>query len=341
MWCFILLCFSFWIYINYWYAQEYKETDMQAITVRFCNNGTSEEQLKDTDVVFVEPGKEKKLCLYVSNGWEKKMTFEYGFSMWTTSKGWDPVCDWDMSTGNQFSMLIPWTHNRVVTIDPMTFQVIEEKIVIPPGMNWLQLWCLAYKLSKPQFDGIGWMFNLIVRKVTHLNIVVWWESTVDKTIKIVDAIWGIFSTNKKIKAQLDDENGITLSSVVENKWNVSQNVTITGRIYNALGFQKDFAIEPKQLTPGMKYEFSTNAGILPSYKWFFTIKLNIKSDPVFLFPISNEKLKEPGYVTERGKVFIFSRMRVIILAVVLLIIYRVFVHKKIKTVVVTPTPTTI
>jgi len=44
-----------------------------------------------------------------------------------------------MGTGNKFSILIPQTKERNITINPMTAEKIEEKIVIPPGMSGLQL----------------------------------------------------------------------------------------------------------------------------------------------------------------------------------------------------------
>ena len=89
----------------------------------------------------------------------------------------------------------------------MTYQTIEEKIVIPPGMSWLQLGCVAYKLSKPEFGGVWWMFNLIVRKVLHIDVVVGGESTVKRSINVLNATWWIFSSNKKIKAEVDEDNG--------------------------------------------------------------------------------------------------------------------------------------
>jgi len=80
------------------------------------------------------------------------VAFEYGFSESGIGKG--RYCLSDMGTGNKFGILIPLIKERKVTIDPMITKKIEEKIVIPPGMSGLQLGCMTYKLSKPEFVGV-------------------------------------------------------------------------------------------------------------------------------------------------------------------------------------------
>jgi hypothetical protein len=69
---------------------------------------------------------------------------------------------------------------------------------------------------------------------------------------------------------------------------------------------------------------------LPSYKWFFTVEFNVKSDPQFAFAITNEKLKQPWYITDTGKIFLFSRIRVIVLVVLLLVLYKIIIPRKVK-----------
>ena len=324
----IFTWFFFGISINNSYAQQtFSEDDFSAISLsaKLCDDIT---WWTNENIISIEPGKEKELCLTASNGWSKTMKIVYGFSKWTTSQAWDAVCDGDMSTWNTFSILLPWTHERSIILTPNTNQIIKEKIVIPPGITWPQIWCLAYKWWA-QYD-LWWMFSLVVRKIENLIIVVWWETNVNKTIKTLDTVWGVFSTNKKIKIQVDKDNNGSLSVIIKNEWNISQNITITWKIYNALGFQKDFIMDKKQINPGIESEFKTDIGILPSYKWFFTVKLNVKGDPIFLFPVSNEKSKEPIYISEQGKIFVFAWMRIIILIVALFIIFKLFVHKRIQ-----------
>jgi hypothetical protein len=84
------------------------------------------------------------------------------------------------------------------------------------------------------------------------------------------------------------------------------------------------------LAPGATNEFKVSVGVLPVYKWLLSVNLNIKNDPQFLFPISDEKLKQPWYYPETGSIFIFSRIWVGVIIVLILIIYRLFVPKRTK-----------
>ncbi len=315
-----------WLFINVSYAQEYTEADMKAVYLDFCGDGTGASTYKS--VVYIEPGDEKTIRLCVNNTSTKKMFFEYWFS---ESGIWNGrYCQGNMWTGNKFSMLIPWTKERKVMIEPMTKQVIEEKIVIPPGMSWLQLGCLGYNLLKPENTLVGWMFALKIRKILYIDIMVWGESAIKSSIKVVNMTWGIFSTNKKVKAVVDEKNNLKLNFLIENKWNIAQNITITGKVNNSLWFQQDFSITTKTMAPGSTNEFTADVGILPSYKWFFTINFNVKNDPQFMFPITNEKLKISGYISDTWRIFIFSWIRIVILVVWLLILYKIFVPRRVK-----------
>jgi hypothetical protein len=51
---------------------------------------------------------------------------------------------------------------------------------------------------------------------------------------MLDLSGGVFSTNKKVSAEVDTENNMKVRFVFENNGNVSQRITITGKIYNAL-----------------------------------------------------------------------------------------------------------
>jgi hypothetical protein len=67
----------------------------------------------------------------------------------------------------------------------------------------------------------------------------------------------------------------------------------------------------KDIAPSVTSEFVGDIGILPLYKGLFTISYNIINEPQFDFPVSNEKLKQPGYISEKATIFIFSRAYII------------------------------
>ncbi|HCB51961.1 TPA: hypothetical protein DEP21_05370 [Patescibacteria group bacterium] len=110
------------------------------------------------------------------------------------------------------------------------------------------------------------MFKIIVRKASFLNLFVGGDAVVRKSISLGDLTGGVFSTNAKVKAEVADDNTVTLSFLLQNNGNVVQNVALSGMIYNFLGFQKPFDAGTKKLMPGESTLVSINAGILPSYK---------------------------------------------------------------------------
>ncbi len=321
----VFLSGIFWLVVNTSYAQ-YTEADMRAVTVRFC----SETWVSTHDGVYsVEPGKDASIRLCVFNAWDKEVSFDYGFS---ESGIWNGrYCQANNGTGNKFSVLIPSTKPRTITIGPMTGRIIEEKIVIPPGMSGLQLGCIWYNLWVPENKLVWWMFALKIRKVWYIDIMIGWESAVKSSIKVLDTTGGVFSTNKKVKAEVDAQNRLKVSFLIENAGNISQNITITGTINNMLGFEKTFSITTKQVAPGSTNELNGDVGILPVYKWLYSISFNIQSDPQFMFPITNEKLKQPWYISDTANIFIFSRIRIVVLIVLLLILYKLFVPRRSKT----------
>ena len=319
----VFLSGIFWLIVNTSYAQ-YTEADMRAVTVRFC----SETWVSTHDAVYVvEPGKDTNIRLCVYNGWDKEVSFDYGFSESGIWKG--RYCQANNGTGNKFSLLIPSTKPRNITIGPMTGQTIEEKIVIPPGMSGLQLGCLGYNLWVPENKLVWWMFALKIRKVWYIDIMIGWESTVKSSIKVLDTTWGIFSTNKKVKAEIDAQNRLKLSFLIENQGNISQNITITGTINNMLAFEKEFSIS-QTITPGSTSNFNVDAGMLPVYKWLYSINFNVQNTPQFVFPIANEKLKQPWYISGTASIFIFSRIRIVVLVILLLILYKLFAPRRSK-----------
>lgn len=334
LWWLLIIWLLSGILSDFWHGQDYTEADMNAITMSFCDKGLDKLETLWT-VVTVEPGKEQNICLYVQNAWDKKMEFEYGFTEWGSTPEWTHMCISAADNSNRFSMLIPYTKKRIVTIDPMSNKIIEENIIIPPGLSGLQLGCLVYKLVKPEWGNEGWMFQIVVQRSRKFDIYVWGETSVKSSVRLIATTGGTYSTNKNFKAVVDKDNNMNVNMVLQNNGNVWQNIEISGKIYNMLWFQKDFS-EKKILMPWNTTEINLNAGILPIYKWLFDVKIDIKHTPMFVFEIKNEKLKEPGFVSETWKIFVFSRTLVIIGAIIVIyILYKIFWHK--KQIVISPT----
>lgn len=327
----IFLWVFFGMLIDHSYAQTYTQDDLKNIEVRFCD--------KVWDMTFkktinVEPWKEGEVSFCIYNNAERKIPVTYWFTTAIYNWVWTRVCEETTDTKNHDFTLIPIRGDRTVVMEPLQAQMIKEKIVIPPGITTgIQLWCLVAEIWWGEKIDMGWMFFLKVRKAFDLNVVVWGVEAIKNSIKVLDMTWWSYTTNPKVKATVDEENNLIVWFLIENNGNVSQKLTITGKIYNALGFEKEF-VANKTVSPTSIDEITANIGILPAYKWLFSIKFNIQNEPQFDFDVSNienQEWKTVWYMTEKANVFIFSRIRVIAIIIVLLIIYRFFVPKKAKT----------
>lgn len=336
----VLAGFFSWTFINHSYAQEYTQDDLKDVVVRFCD--------KMWDLIFkqtinAEPWKESKVRFCIYNNSEKKIPITYGFNTAVYNWVWTRVCQEKTSTANNDFPLIPEKKDRTIIMDPLGSIMIEEDVVIPPGMaTGIQMGCLT---AEVWWGAIGinvWaMFVLKVRKAFDLDIVIWWMAAIQNTIKVLNTTWWAYSTNKKVKVEVDKENNLKLGFSIENNWNISQTITITGKVYNVLGFQKEFVATGKTIVPTSTNEFIVDVGLLPAYKWLFSVKFNIQNNPQFIFPVSDEELKKSWYIEGKANVFVFSRIRVAALCIVILIIYRFFVPKKTKVITITvPAPPT-
>lgn len=82
---------------------------------------------------------------------------------------------------------------------------------------------------------------------------------------------------------MDQNNNLKIDFLVKNQGNISQNVTITGRIYNILGFEKTFSVTINNLSPTAQQGGSADIGIIPFYKGPFTVNYTVQFTPKFEF----------------------------------------------------------
>ncbi len=306
----------------------YYMKELKYINMRFCNKPW-EDSVHD-DALVIDPTKDNSIRVCVNNVGDKEYEVIYWWTIWYYTAEWTRVCDTNIWS-NEFNVMIPnQTPERIFRIKPWDDQIIEEKIVIPPGMSGLQMWCLIYKLSNYVSEWQAWMLNVVIQKYWYLDIMVWWFTSVKKDIAVLESTWWVTSTNKQIKAVIDNENNLWLSISVENKGNISQNITVTGKIYNILGFQKEFSAPMKLVGPAQKSEFMLNGGILPAYKWLYSVKLNVTNVPVYMFTVNDEKAKEGGYTIIKGNIFIFSWVLVVVAIFIILILIKLISPRRNK-----------
>ncbi|MCF7834754.1 hypothetical protein K9M48_01725 [Candidatus Gracilibacteria bacterium] len=249
------------------------------------------------------------------------MEVTYGFSKGLLNENQVQICDQDMGDNNEFSKLFKNSNgNRTFTLDSGKPITIKEKINIPLGMEGMIYGCLAYKATAvgPKAGGV---FDIVIRKAVHLNLFIGGDYEIRSSIALLKNKSDIFSSNNKIKAEVID-NELILSLIAENNSNIAQKISMNGKIYNALGFQQKFEIPEKKLIPNSSEEFTVNVGILPFYKGPFNVSIDIQGIPSFDFDTSNidPSLKEPITIQESGKIFIFTRIWILIAILIILIL---------------------
>ena len=264
------------------------------------------------------------LCLNFFSRSSDKIQIKYWFSKWfVKNSNWLQLCDQDMWPNNDFSKLFSsdsW-NSRTLIVPPQWFAKIHETIKAPIWSNWMVYGCLVFKSSKIDNSKAWWMFNIIERKSSHLNLIIWNASDIKSSIQLLPNKSDIYSSNKNIKVQLIN-NKSSISFLLKNDWNISQQAKVQWRIYNILWFEKTFQTENYIIAPSTTTEIKQEIWLIPAYKWPFKVSFEINYSPYIDFQWDNidPSLKKSITITETSTIFIFSWIWVILTIIILSII---------------------
>lgn len=319
---YFLLLIGIFMLFSFSFAQE----GIKDVSLNFCNDGTG--NLTNKYTIMIEPWQQQEICIYVENKSSDDVVMKYSFPKASFSKWWNQICD----TSNDFAKFLIDNPNRSVIISWNQSVVLKETVIAPVGMIGMYYGCLAYQLGKPEVENMGGVFNLVVRKTSFLNLFVWSEDSISNTIQLIPVTWSIYSSNKNIWANINEDWDLMLNFTVKNNGNLTQNVSLSGKLYNPLGFERPFDVTPKKLLPGDVYEVSVNLGIVPFYKWLFSTRVSVVGEPFFEFDVSsiNEKYKQAILIKETASLFVFSWVYVILALIILGLIVKIIVPKKKK-----------
>lgn len=308
----------------------FSKADVQDISFNFCDDKDSSDFLAWKKTFLLTAGKEEEMCLKFSTNSEETRKIVYWFTISYIS-AWMSVCDADKWTGNAFSKFFINKEARVFDIDKDHPVTIKEKILIPIGMSGSQYGCLAYALAEAEAEWIAWwMFDLIVNKVYPLVFFVWWGESVRNAVLLETLSWGAYTTNKKIKAIVDEENTMKLYFRVKNEGNVEQNVIFTGKAYNILGIEKPFSMSAEKVMPWESRDVEINVGMLPFYKWLFNVKVNMQHAPKFDFDVSglDPDIQKGWIITEKGQVYFFSWVSLVVVVLIIVFLAKLVLPRK-------------
>jgi hypothetical protein len=296
------------------------------VSVSFCNNGTGNTTNKHT--IMIEPWEQQEICIYVQNNSSEDVVVKYSFPKASFSPWWNQIC----STSNEFEKFLLDNPNRNLVVSWNSSVVLKETVVAPLGMIWMYYGCLAYQLEKPEVENMWGVFNLVVRKAIHLNLFVGSEDSISNTIQLAPVTWSIYSSNKNVWANINEDWDLILNFAIKNNWNLTQSGSLEGKLYNPLWFEKTISVPSKKLLPGDMYEASVNLGIIPAYKWLFSVRFTLTSEPVFEFDVSeiDDKYKQSIVIKETWSLFVFSWIYVILALIIVWLIVKIVVPKKKK-----------
>jgi len=292
----------------------------------FCNDGTW--KLTNNYTIMIEPGQKQDVCIYIQNKSNKDVFVKYSFPKWEFSKVWNQICDvWD-----DFAKFLLDNPKRELVVPWNSSVILKETVSPPPWQIGMYYGCLAYQLWEPEVQWMWWVFNLVVRKTVSLNLFVGSENSILNAIQLVPVTGSVYSLNKNIGWYFDDNGDFILKFGIKNNWNLTQNVSLSGKMYNPLGLEKTFSLESKKLLPGDLYETSFNMGMIPFYKWLFSVRANLFAQPHFEFDVSSigDEHKKPTFIKEQWSLFIFSWIYVVLVLVIIAIIVKIVLPKKKK-----------
>jgi hypothetical protein len=167
---FFLLLFVM-VFSSFTFANE----TIKNVSLNFCNDWTG--NLTNKYTLMIEPWKQQDLCIYIENKSNQAAKMMYSFPKASISRWWNQICNnWndfakfflDNSVNPDRSVIVSW--NSTLTI--------KETIQAPAGMIWMYYGCLAYQLWTAEVGDIWWVFNMVIRKVTFVNMFVWSEDSI-------------------------------------------------------------------------------------------------------------------------------------------------------------------
>jgi hypothetical protein len=79
-----------------------------------------------------------------------------------------------------------------VKIPAKWYVIRKTTIKFPIWVKWMQYWCFAFWEAQKEIKLYWWMFNVLVRRVNYITILVDWQE-----YSFSEKITKIFTTNKK------------------------------------------------------------------------------------------------------------------------------------------------
>lgn len=291
----------------FWFVQAQSLWD---IDLRFCENY----QEKQVDIV-TNSDQDTNICVLYKNNADTDVTLNIGFVDGIVNSSWWKSCGIPSDPNLNFAQFVK-DYDTELTIP--AHEEIKQHYTIhyPAGFSWLSHGCITYDIKKKDSERAGWMITLVFRKTFSIDILVWWSQV---------------KTNLSIKNLSVSGDEVSQQILLEliNGWNTDQDISLTWEISNWFGYKQDFSITGTKISASDDITVSSTNITIPSYKWLFFIKSNLKNIPVFDFDITNTKLQTeyslPGTTIISNVIILWNRLYIVLSWIVILLLIFVIV----------------
>ena len=296
------------------------------VYMRYCEDIASKTWFSSNKTILLEGGTKKELCFYFYTDSVEPVYIQYGFYEGTLDPSWLQNCE--VKSPNKISSFFmePELTGRLFSVSSDKPKKVKETVLAPVWISWMQLWCIAYFIVDPPKEMEEWqMFSVLIRKAIPLNMFIWSSTSIQNSISLLKNSWKIYSTDNKVKITVNSDDTLSLGFLVKNDGNITQNVNISGKLYNFFWFEKSFDFQQK-IGPWETKELWESLWMIPSYKWFFTVKYAVKNDPSFNFEIVwlEDKYKIWSFASYKAQIYVFSWITLIAVVLAIFIIIRAF-----------------
>lgn len=292
------------------------------IQARFCDY-KDEASLDTNKYIFIKPLEEAEFCMVFENSSEFDMEIAATIHPAGKDANDNRVCN--SASPDQFFEEITTKERWTGTIKvPANSQKIQNmKVRWPIWVEWLKEWCLVRSITNASSDKFG-MFDIKLQKAHKFDVLIQWDREIKNSIEFVKQNWN----SVKLKEIWNWE--YALSAKIKNNGNIEQMVSITWSISNRLWYNEKFEISEEIIKPNDIREVTYNIGKIPSYKWYFTVDVNIEHKPHFSFGADQvpDDVKKAEHIKESFGIFIMSNTIRIILWVVLALVATKIIRRK-------------
>ena len=280
------------------------------IQASFCNENETNKELD----IITKAGQETNICINFTNNSLKDTSILVNFVDWILTANGNKWCLAASKPKPNFGQHMLDYETKLNIPSNSSIQQIY-KIKFPTGYSWVSHGCLSYEIDNK--NNIAWWMGIIFRKSHTIDILVWWTE-INSNLKIKDLSFSWDQVSKK------------LIFTIQNKWNISQSVQISGSINNPFWYSQNFRTETITI-PANKYKTLETKNLnLPDYKWIFFVGSTLNYEADFNFNITNHNIPDqyttPGTITISKTLILRNRFYIasiaIILSLITLIIFK-------------------